>query len=396
MNRHWEGVTRHHFRLVAACLALLVVVGCAPFGQSETAAPGFAADEFFDSGEMPEASGGAVPPQEGGLQAAPTARALPADVPATGESQAPEPSERLRVFSGDLTLSVPRVEETRLNIIELAEQAGGYVERSAEDLVVIRVPAAEFDEVMETLEALGEIEFRSVQTADVTDQFTDLERRLQIATGARDRLYELLERAQDAEERVAILREIRRLTEEVERLRSALDSLAELVRFSRITVRLQSRIDADQVLRDRIPFAWIARLDPLTATVGEAGRALGLTVPDGFAAFAERESIRAEAADGARLRVGARVNRPAGDAAFWSQAVGFHLEPFYRSMEPFQSGHYQGVLLESKDRDPFFYLIAMVEDGDQLIVAEAFFPDITSLERHLDAVRGMLAGGGEE
>ena len=46
-----------------------------------------------------------------------------------------------------------------------------------------------------------------------------------------------------------ILREIRRLTEEIEQLKSSLDSLDRLIRYSRISVSLVPRIDETGELR---------------------------------------------------------------------------------------------------------------------------------------------------
>jgi hypothetical protein len=389
----------------AALLVLSLVTllaGCARLGGSaEAAAPGYYEDSYIaESGDAMEMEPAPAPQRArstGGALSAPSLDSVTiADQPSDDSTPAEEPAERLRVFTGDLGLSVPRVDETRQAIIDLANGIGGYVERSDADLVIIRVPAAQFFEAFDALEEMGEVINRSIQTADVTDQYTDLERRLEISRRSRDRLYELLERAEDADERVAILREIRRLTEEVERLESALESLAELVQYSRITIRLVSRIQADQVMRDRIPFAWIARLEPLARTTGPADRPLDLTVPDGFAAFSDREQISAEAADGTRLRVGGRENLPAGDAEFWADALAFHLAPFYSSVSRQSAGAFRGVLFESKDRDPYYYLVAVANRGDELLVAEAFFPDAAALDRHADSVKAMLANEEED
>ncbi len=377
--------------LAIGALCLAILIGCAPFGGSaESSAPGFFSLAEDDMGDFEPAL------EQAERSVASTGLAADAQTDAQADGERGEPAERLRVFTGDLRLSVPRVDESRAQAIAYAEEIGGYVERSTADSVVVRVPAESFFEAFEALEALGDLLHRLVQTADVTDQYTDVERRLEIATRSRDRLYELLERAEDADERVAILREIRRLTEEVERLRSAIESLAELIAYSRITLQFVSRIQSDQVLRDRIPFSWIARLDPLSATIGEPERRLSLVVPDGFAAFENGRGVRAEAADGTRLRVGARENLPAGDAAFWADALGFHLEPFYRAAVREESGSWIGVRLESKDRDPFFYLVMVSVGGDELLVSEAFFPDAEAFDRHAATVFSMLSGEGDQ
>jgi hypothetical protein len=229
-----------------------------------------------------------------------------------------------------------------------------------------------------------------VSTADVTEQFLDLERRLQIATVSRDRLYELLERAEDSDERVSILREIRRLTEEIERLQTSLDSLSRLIQYSRITIQLIARIQTTQAMLLRVPFAWIASLSPLYATLGAASAPIPVTVPDDFALFDEGTQVHAESADGVRFRIGARENRPAGNVEFWQEAIRYHLGPLYSSAEPVEIGVFGGVRLESKDTDPFVYLIAMTVRDDELVVAEVFYPDLTAEEAHRSSVTEAL------
>jgi hypothetical protein len=304
-----------------------------------------------------------------------------------------EPVQRMRVFSGDLELVVASVEQSRERIILAVESAGGYVESSSADYLVVRVPAERFDSTLEQIEEEGDVRSRSVRTADVTDQFLDLERRLQIAVASRDRLLTLLERTEDPDERVAILRDIRRLTEEIEQLRSSLESLSQLVRYSRITVRLISRIQVSQVARSRIPFRWIANLAPLQVTTRPAAEEIPVSLGDSFAVFEEGVWVRAEAADGTVVRAGAVSNNPAGSTEFWQSALLYHLAPFFRTARPEQAGEYRGVLFESRDTNPFYYLVLVQPVDEELIVAEAFFPTAEARDAHLSGVRDAFAEG---
>ena len=367
---------------LVALLALgsLLAAGCAGFVGS-AAPPEYAANERLS--ERADRSAPAAAPK---AETVVPARLLP-DRPDLS------PAERLRVYSGNLELSVGRVEAARRAIIDYVGEIGGHVERSQDDMVVVRVPAARFTEAMNRIEREGAVLVRAIETADVTDQYTDLERRLEIAVRSRDRLYELLERSEDASERVAILREIRRLTEEVERLRSSLASLADFVAFSRITVRLVPRIPPIGPARDRIPFPWIARLDPLRATVGPARRDLHLEPPGSFAVFESGRRVAAEAADGTRIRAGARPNDPDGDAGFWSRALRYHLQPFYASAEPITVGSFHGVLLDSRDTVPHAFLVLVAPRADELVVIEAYFPNAEARDEFLPEIVAMIERG---
>ena len=377
-------------RLWVLVVGALLVTGCAGFAGYEATPSGREV-----RGEVSEQADRAAPSPESRprsaaapvMEASAEARLLVPDRPIV------EPAERLRVYSASLELSVARVEAARRAVIDYVDGIGGHVERSQDDTLVVRVPAARFGDAMSRIEREGTVLARAVETADVTDQYADLERRLEIAVRSRDRLYELLERSEEAPERVAILREIRRLTEEVELLRSSLASLADFVAFSRITVRLIARIPTGGPERDRIPFPWIARLDPLRATVGPSGRELQLRPPGSFAVFESGRQIRAEAADGTRFRAGGRTNDPTGDAAFWSDALLHHLRPFYRSAEPITVGPFRGAVFESRDTVPHSYLVLVAPRADELIVVESYFPTPQARDDFLPDIVAMIEGG---
>ena len=202
----------------------------------------------------------------------------------------------------------------------------------------------------------------------------------------------MLERATDPDERVAILRDIRRLTEEKEQIQASMTSLSRLAQYSRITIQLTARIQTTQTALMQIPFSWIASLNPLYVTIGEAERPIEIVVPDDFAQFSEGRTIRAESADGVRLRIGGRQNEPAGDAEFWQDALAYHLGPLYRSVERIEVGSYLGVRLESKDSEPFVFFIAVAIRGDQMLVAEIFYPDTAAEQQHEEALFSALEG----
>ncbi len=362
---------------------VLLSAGCASGASQEMAAePAYA---MRAAGTAPASAPRVRTQADTGAGAVPTAdRSRPAD------SQAPQPQERLRVFAADLELVVSAVDRARTRILTLVEQLGGYVESSTNDYLMLRVPKDSFDRALAEIQEEGEVRSRSVRTADVTEQFADLERRLQIAQAARTRLYELLEETEDTDERVKIVQEIRRLTEQIERLQATRDSLSSLIEYSRITVRLVARIAAQEVSRADIPFRWIANLDPVYQSVGEARRPFELAVPADFAVFTHGKQVQAEAADGTRLRAGAVKNEPAGDTEFWSSALVFHLSDFYASAGPVDTGTFAGALFRSKDVPAYYYLVAVRAADQDLEVVEAFFPDETTKDNRLESLIGML------
>jgi len=316
------------------------------------------------------------------------------------EEAQPDEEERKRVYSGYARLMVDSVDRTKDELSNLAEEAGGYVESVYEQTVVIRVPAELFESVFERIQGMGEVLHKSVETVDVTEYYSDLASRLMIAERTRARLYGLLERTEDVEERLRILREIRRLTEEIEKINLTLELLDRRIALSRVVVELQPRLGEEAESREEIPFPWIAALDPLYPSLEPPKRGVTLELGDEFAVFKRVGLIpfsgpplfRAESFDGTRVRIGSTENDPKGDSEFWQRALVYHLSPFYRETESLVLEKVRAVLLKSKDREPFYYLVGVQTKGDVIHVVEVFFPDEKTFQARVEEIKRALSG----
>lgn len=125
----------------------------------------------------------------------------------------------------------------------LAESFGGYVAADGPREMTLRIPDPELEAALDGLGALAHEARREIRAADVTDQYTDLEIRLANARALRQRLADLLERAETVEDVLEVERELSRVTTEVERLEGQLRGLQDRVAFA--TVRLVLTPDVD-------------------------------------------------------------------------------------------------------------------------------------------------------
>ncbi len=114
-----------------------------------------------------------------------------------------------------------------MQAIEQAVQAGdGYVEQAdvsgreentyAE--YTLRVPVEQLGQLATTLEKVGEITFSSREQEDVTEQYQDVQAKIQARTAQRDRLLELIDKAET-------LSDLLQLEEEFAQVQGELDSL---------------------------------------------------------------------------------------------------------------------------------------------------------------------------
>lgn len=182
---------------------------------------------------------------------------------AEGEAEkgAQESRGQLLIYTGSVVLAIYDVASTQEKVVELVEEMGGYVAHRSNERLVLRVPAGEFREALEQISALGDVLNLNWQAQDVSDEVRDLDIRLRNALELRNRLEELLDRAESVEDALKIETELERITLEIERIRGQLLSFEDRIAYSTIEVAFRPRrtheVPDDEFL---LPFRWLNRL----------------------------------------------------------------------------------------------------------------------------------------
>lgn len=240
----------------------------------------------------------------------------------------------------------------------------GYLVHQGNQSTTFRVPAEHFQAVLDSVMKLGDVVHRDVQARDVTEEFSDVQTRTRTLEALRGRFEELLRRAGNVQEALAVERELGRVVDEIERLKGRLKLLRELISFSTITVEFRPR--AVESLKSNVQFAVSLAEDagpePLAflvnfreafdlkskidgrfmATPGPRLRsrmasllisiaALGCSVfrpatPPGFVELPDQDDYdyRATTADGVVIAVRAIEHEPGGELSFWVRAIEKH------------------------------------------------------------------------
>lgn len=121
-------------------------------------------------------------------------------------------------------------------------QSGGAEMRSAR--LVMRVPAAKFDEAIERLKKLdAEVTGSTVDTKDVTEQFVDLRARLASKQREEEQYRTLLSQSRTVEDTLRVTQALARTRTEVEQLQGQLNALTGRIDYSRITLRITNVAD---------------------------------------------------------------------------------------------------------------------------------------------------------
>lgn len=234
---------------------------------------------------------------------------------------------RLVIYSAELRLVVVSVLEASESILQVAKEAGGWLQASDASSITVRVPAETFERVLARYALLGEVVGRDVRAADVTEEMLDLDIRLDNLAKARARLLEHLAKSDKLEDTLKIEAELTRVTEELERLEGRKRFLAAQIAMSTIRVELNSRHGGSEEPGLVVPFEWIARLgDGLVAgTVEGRPRKPSLLAsgpdfepPAGFLRYySSKDLVEAMDAGDLRIKVQRHKNFDEGGLAFW-------------------------------------------------------------------------------
>lgn len=163
--------------------------------------------------------------------------------------------ERMVIRSGNLALVVVDVAKTIEAIVGLASSSGGYVVSSnswkdnerLEGNIAIRVPAARFNEVMQTIRGMAvEVSSESTSGQDVTEEYIDLSSKLRNLEAAEAQLLKLLEATGNITDILAVQRELTSTRADIEQTKGRMQYLEQSVSMSLVQVSLaQSKLSAE-------------------------------------------------------------------------------------------------------------------------------------------------------
>lgn len=260
-------------------LALLVILSLAVSGCG-----GSAYEAAPQSGGATGARGGsAVAPSVPSAQApmpvgSSALKVADASGSVVGGEAAPA-ADRKIIQNAEVELSVKDVDEALRAINAAVAEAGGYVqdnrvsgtrEQGRRVAMKVRVPAGSYGSLLELLDGLGEVLNLHQWTNDVTEEYLDLEARIETGEAHLAQLRRLYEQSGTVSEMIELEREIARVTADLESLKGRYNFLANQVAFSTITINLyepgvptpsRSPQTLGERMRDSFLFSWNATID---------------------------------------------------------------------------------------------------------------------------------------
>lgn len=152
-----------------------------------------------------------------------------------------EKAERMIIYNADLDLTVKTPDSANKAIGTIAKDLGGYVQSMGTHKTVIRIKSENLNKAIEAISKLGKITHKNLSGQDVSEDYFDLQVRVENAEKARKRYLELLEKAVNVDEALKVERELERLNKEIDLLKGKANKLQHLSEFSTLNIYLQEK-----------------------------------------------------------------------------------------------------------------------------------------------------------
>ncbi|AXF56173.1 DUF4349 domain-containing protein [Salicibibacter kimchii] len=169
-------------------------------------------------------------------------------------------SDQMIIYNGNISIEVGQFDEAQRQIEAHVEQMDGYIvestvhdrddEEDRSGTFSARIPQQNFTPFLDELEVIGtEVLERSTYGDDVTEEYVDLESRLQSQETVEERLLTFMEEAENTEDLLAISDDLASTQEEIEQIEGRMNYLENHVAYSTVSINVQEV--AASTLQDR-------------------------------------------------------------------------------------------------------------------------------------------------
>ncbi len=151
-----------------------------------------------------------------------------------------EGQERKIIKTGSLSFEVKNLSETEEMISAWIEDFGGYVSNTWTNRnnmnITVKVPSTKFEEAMSSTGNFGELISRSISTEDVSENYYDLETRLETRRVLQSKLEGYLANAKNISDLLEVERQLNDVTSELESMEKQFRRLSNQIDFSTINI----------------------------------------------------------------------------------------------------------------------------------------------------------------
>jgi hypothetical protein len=267
-------------------LALSGLIGAACGGGAKSATTGYSPLQGRKGGS---AAGGTA-----SLSAASPAPDMPSVL---GEFQLPGISQKI-IKTASVTVQVRKntLQQRFQQAAMVASSHGGFISSSRTSegkhrsgVLVIRVPASQFEATLGELKALGTVKGERVSGEDVTAQFVDLQARLRNWEAQESVLLRLMRQSKTIEDSLKVQRTLQDVQLAIEEIRGQLRVLSDQTDLSTITLSMaEAGTVAPKPREEELTFvrAWRQAIHAIAAVFAAVVVGLGYVIPITLVALA--------------------------------------------------------------------------------------------------------------
>lgn len=226
---------KSRIKFLCSFLALLLLTGC---GASGGASKEMAVEEYAYDAEAPAENE--------------TMAAMAAPEAGAGEFPQASQSGRKLIRTFDMAIETKEFDAVLTGIQDKVRELGGYVENASLDSgsayygndnryahMTARIPSDQVDGFLENVKETANVTNISESTEDITLRYVDTESRKIALETERDRLIELLEKAETVEEMIAIESRLSQVRYELESYASQLRTFDNQIDYSTVTIQIR-------------------------------------------------------------------------------------------------------------------------------------------------------------
>ena len=156
------------------------------------------------------------------------------------ENSSETSQERKIIKTGSLSYEVKNLSETEEKIAAWLEGFGGYIADTWSNRnnmnVTVKVPSSSFEDAMNSTGDFGELLSRSISTENVSENYYDLETRLETRKILQEKLESYLAGAKSISDLLEIERQLNDVTSELESMEKQFRRLSNQIDFSTISI----------------------------------------------------------------------------------------------------------------------------------------------------------------
>jgi hypothetical protein len=170
-------------------------------------------------------------------------------IPAPEAPPTTDTDERMVVRNSNMSLVVKDVSETQKQILSKTELLGGYIvstnlrnpQDAATATITIRVPEQNLDQALDFFRALGtKVVSENLYGRDVTDEYIDIEERLEALSKTKARFEVILEQAEEVKDILTVQEELINVQEKIDNLKGRQKYLEQNAALSKVTIYLST------------------------------------------------------------------------------------------------------------------------------------------------------------